>query len=173
MLRQKSRPKKRILNVGCGEDMYGTDRLDMKKTKATTKVCDIGKGLPYQDNTFDEIRAYFILEHLRNVGFFIDECYRILKRGGLLDLQTDNAGYLPFYINYEHNKALDGKGYLRHPNDHHYSLFVFSHLKYFLKDFSKIQFSYVRIKRRVWKNIILHCLPFHLGYSEIRAIAIK
>ncbi len=164
---------KRILNIGCGNDMYGTDRIDMKETKATTKLWNAEEGLPYKDNTFDEIRAYYVVEHLRNVGLFIDECYRVLKKGGSLDLQTDNAGYLIFHTKTEHNKMLDKKGYCKHPEDHHYYLFVPSHLKYFLKDFSKVNLSYSKIRRNIWKSIILNSLPFHFGDEGIRAIAIK
>jgi len=34
----------RILNIGCGNQTYGTERIDIVKTKTTTKVCDVGGG---------------------------------------------------------------------------------------------------------------------------------
>lgn len=164
---------RRILNIGCGEDMYGTDRLDMSKTNATTKVWNLEKGLPYEENTFDEIRAYYVLEHMKNIGIFIEECYRVLKKGGVLDLQTDNAGYIIFHIKTEHNKMMERREYVKHPEDHHYHLFVPSHLKYLLKNFSNVSLSYPKIKRKNWKNIFLSFLPLHMGDEGIRAVAIK
>jgi ubiquinone/menaquinone biosynthesis C-methylase UbiE len=164
---------KRILNVGCGNDLYGTDRIDMSQTKATTQVCNLEQKLPFKDQTFDEIRCYYVLEHLKNIGHFIEECYRVLKKGGILDLQTDNAGYLIFHIKTEHNKMMERKEYIKHPDDHHYHLFVPSHLKYLMKDFSKVTISYPKIKRKSWKNLLLGFLPLHMGDEGIRAIAVK
>lgn len=40
--------RKRILNVGCGGDTYGTDRVDIYPSKTTTTVCDIEKGFTLQ-----------------------------------------------------------------------------------------------------------------------------
>ena len=42
----------RTLNIGCGKDNWGTDRIDLYKTPITTKVInvDISK-LPYKNNT--------------------------------------------------------------------------------------------------------------------------
>ena len=34
---------KRILNLGCGNDMHGTDRVDLFKTPATTAVVNLDK----------------------------------------------------------------------------------------------------------------------------------
>lgn len=48
------------------------------------------RPLPFEDNTFNEIHAYEVLEHLGNQGDFYQffkeftEYYRILKPGGLL-----------------------------------------------------------------------------------------
>jgi len=165
--------EKRILNIGCGDDMYGTDRIDFYKTKATTKICNVEEGLPFEDNTFDKLKADYVLEHLKNIGFFINECHRVLKYGGILDLQTDNAGYIIFHIKTEHNRMMERKEYIKHPDDHHYHLFVPSHLKYLLKDFSKVKISYPKLERKLWKNILLSLLPFHWGDEGLRAIAIK
>ncbi len=78
-----------MLNVGCGQSFEGTDRIDFMKTPATTKIGDIEEGLPYEDNLFDKILCYRVLEHLRDLKSFMEECYRILKKGGEMHLQTD------------------------------------------------------------------------------------
>lgn len=64
----------RVLNVGSGEDDYGTDRIDLFKTINTTKVYDIEKGLPYKDNTFEEVYCRHVLEHMDK---------KKIKRGGV------------------------------------------------------------------------------------------
>lgn len=134
---------RRILNIGCGDSTYGTDRIDLYKTPTTTKVVNVEKGLPYPDNTFDEIYCKSVLEHIKNIGIFVDECYRILKKGGKIWIRTDYAGYLPFHLlkGHEHNKELEvhyknGIGYGHKQNeDAHYHLFVESHLDKLFKRF--------------------------------------
>jgi len=100
---------KRILNLGCGKDTYGTDRIDMFKTPATTKVCDFNKKLPYKDETFDEVYCKSVIEHVKNLDLFEREIYRVLKLGGHLYIRTDFAGYLPMFMfkSHEHNKILE------------------------------------------------------------------
>ena len=64
-----------ILNIGCGNDPFGTHRIDIMKTDATTEVADLEGPWPYPDNMFDSIHGRCILEHIRNLKNFTDECY--------------------------------------------------------------------------------------------------
>jgi predicted SAM-dependent methyltransferase len=115
----------RILNLGCGEDTYGTDRLDFRKTKATTLVHNIESGLPFLDNTFDIVYSKNLLEHLGNVSFHLQECYRVLKSGGIIDITTDNASCIWFYFG-----THTGRYEELHPGgDCHMSIFTKNHLK--------------------------------------------
>ncbi len=166
---------KKILNVGCGNSFEGTDRIDFMKTPATTKICDIEEdGLPYKDNTFDEIICYRILEHIRNMKSLMNECFRVLKKGGKISLQTDNAGYIILYIKSEHNAYIENKAE-HHKDDHHYHLFVPSHLRYLFEraGFHDIKISYVSVQRNPLKKLFLTSLPFNMGKEEIRVEAIK
>ena len=173
--------QKRILNIGCGNSSYGTDRIDLYKTATTTKVVNIEKGLPYSANTFDEIYCKCILEHVKNLGNFIDECYRVLKKGGKIWIRTDYAGYLPFHLlkNYEHNKILEthyegSTGFGHHQNeDAHYHLFVESHLRKLFKKFNNLGFNYFYGGRNFIINFIARLLPKKLGAIHIEMEAYK
>jgi len=173
--------KKRILNIGCGDSDYGTDRIDLYKTTTTTKVVDVEKGLPYSDNVFDEIYCKSVLEHIKNLGLFVDECYRVLKKDGKIWIRTDYAGYLPFHLlkNHEHNKELEvhyknGFGYGHGQNeDAHYHLFVESHLDKLFKKFRNKKFSYFYGGGNLIFKIIAKLLPKRLGAFHIEMEAYK
>lgn len=166
--------EEKILNLGCGNDIYGTDRLDFKETDSTTLVHDLEKPLPFLSNTFDEIRAWRILEHIKNVGNFVDECYRVLKLNGKLDMITDNAGYIIFHVKSEHNAYLNHKEYKKADDDFHRYLFVPSHLKAHFRRFKNINVSYeIRDNKKGWKKWLLKLLPYKLGYEELRLLCKK
>jgi predicted SAM-dependent methyltransferase len=135
---------KRILAVGCGNQFYGTDRLDFIKTEATTLVCDLEKGIPFPDETFDIVFSQSFLEHLTNVGFHLKECYRVLKKDGLIDITTDNSACARFYWK---GMATHGGRYERlHPGDRHFGVFSKNHLKnhFEVAGFRNIQINYVK-----------------------------
>lgn len=58
---------------------------------------DLRKGIPLPDGSVDRIYTSHMLEHIpyKNLVLFIDECFRVLKKGGELSVSVPNAG---FYI---------------------------------------------------------------------------
>lgn len=163
-----------ILNLGCGEDPYGTHRIDFVKTKVTTDICNFDKEkLPYPSNFFDEIKCQNVIEHIKNLDLFTSEIYRVLKKGGKLVLRTDFAGYLPMYIlpTHEHNKLM--KYSYIDSEDHHYHLFVASHLQYLFKNFSSVEINYTLGGRNHLNKFLMRILPFHLGCLHIGLVAVK
>lgn len=75
----------RTLNLGAGYDRWGTDKIDILPLQPDILIFDLNsnKPLPYKDNTFDEIRLHSTITLLTNPQFILDECYRVLKRGGI------------------------------------------------------------------------------------------
>jgi predicted SAM-dependent methyltransferase len=128
----------RTLNLGCGSSTYGTDRVDFKKTSTTTSIWDLELGIPFDDGTFNEVYSRNLLEHLSNVGFHLTECYRVLKKGGVVDITTDNASCWRFYIFGTHT----GRYEKLHPGDRHFSVFTMNHL---FNHFEKAGFRNIHI----------------------------
>lgn len=164
----------RILNLGCGNDMYGTHRIDFYKTDATTEVSDLNQRFPYEDNFFDEIYCKSVLEHIRNLAVFTDECYRVLKSGGKLWLRTDHAGFILIYLSnkHEHNKSLDevyNKKAFGHDQgeDHHYHLFTESHLKHLFNKFKDHTFNYFYGASSELKKWVYVMMPKNTGACHI------
>lgn len=122
--------EKRILNLGCGNEMYGTHRVDIVPTKATTHVFDVENGLPFPDEYFDEVYERNLFEHLKNPQFHLREVYRVLRKGGRLVLITDNASCLRFYLLGTHTGGYMGHRHLfTRTGDKHYAIYTKEHLK--------------------------------------------
>jgi len=76
------RQKKVKLNIGAGgEHLLGFKTIDIDPTTKPDIVCDIEKGLPFKDNSVDEIRCSHTLEHINNIIFVLREFYRVSKNG--------------------------------------------------------------------------------------------
>src|SRR3989344_2739947 len=171
----------RTLNIGCGKDNWGTDRIDLYKTPVTTLVLNVDtEKLPYDDETFSEIRILGALEHFKNLGLVLDEVYRVLKKRGLLFIRTDHAGFMGYYLTkkMEHSeitKRWYKKDYFGHhqEEDHHYHLFVESHLRALLKNYDRINVKYFYMNPTSLKGKLLKLLPKKLGASQIDVMAIK
>jgi len=82
------------LNIGCGKDL--------KKDYVNIDIVDYGGNVihdlnsypfPFEENSFDEIYASHILEHLDNFHKAITELYRISKPGAIIIV------YAPFFLN--------------------------------------------------------------------------
>jgi len=96
------------LALGCGHLDYrskGYKNVDIRKLDHVDYVCDIGKKLPFEDSTIDEILAESVLEHIpmgRSVGIWEDpishvntilvlaEWRRVLKKGSKCIIKVPN-----------------------------------------------------------------------------------
>ena len=184
--KETSRPfhilRKRILNVGCGTDTYGTDFVDMYPGREKVVKCDIEKGLPFKNGTFDEVYSKCIFEHLKNPFNTLVEMKRVAKKGGKVRVITDNGSYWVFALE---NRAHTG-GYENgeHPDDRHYCFFTRNHLiHHFTKAGLEVEevkfveyFSTSWTKKTVCVMIqnILKITPFrNMAYARIEIVGVN
>jgi 2-polyprenyl-3-methyl-5-hydroxy-6-metoxy-1,4-benzoquinol methylase len=88
----------KILDVGCEggtlhklierEEVYGMD-IKIKKYKKRI-VQGNAQNIPFKHNSFHTIIAGELIEHLIDPKKFLEECYRILKKKGIIILSTPN-----------------------------------------------------------------------------------
>lgn len=81
------------LHIGCGYNkLKGYINIDKAPEVEPDQVVDIEKGLPFEDDYFDEIYSYHSLEHIRPFkwDFVLEEIYRVSKNGCILKF------HLPF-----------------------------------------------------------------------------
>ncbi len=81
------------LNLGAGRKcLKDYVNLDIIKYEGIDVVWNLEETpLPFQDETFEEILADNVLEHIENFIPLMEELYRILKKGGVLKI------WVPYY----------------------------------------------------------------------------
>lgn len=93
------------LNIGCGfVHKKGYVNLDIQSKCSPDIVCDIDKGLPFNDNFFEEIVMDHVLEHVKNVFFVLDEIKRVLKKDGVFKCRVPHFSCLSAHY-YQHNRS--------------------------------------------------------------------
>jgi len=77
------------LNLGCGENYKdGWINLDINKNVKVDVYADIEKGLPFENNYFDEVFCKHILEHIHPDRFseVMDELFRVCKGSAIIQI---------------------------------------------------------------------------------------
>jgi len=77
------------LDVGCGlVKKPGYVGVDIIPAPGVDVVCDVEKGLPYRDNSVDEIYTSGFLEHVCKFKFVMEEFWRVLKPHGIIEVKV-------------------------------------------------------------------------------------
>jgi predicted SAM-dependent methyltransferase len=58
--------------------------IDLTPLPGTRVVCDLTQGLPFKNNSVDELICIHVLEHINNLKEIMRELHRVLKIGGTL-----------------------------------------------------------------------------------------
>lgn len=91
--KKSNKPPDRI-NLGCGRrKLEGWCNIDSREEVEPDLVLDVAEGLPFEDNSIKEVRAYDFLEHIPadKAVFVIEEIWRVLESGGRLEHFTPST----------------------------------------------------------------------------------
>lgn len=99
------------LNLGCGRKILkDAINVDVTKYPGVDAVVDLSVyPWPWTDESIDGIYASHVIEHLEDPVRFINECRRILKKGGFLRLNlphsssVTNIGCFGHYRTFSYN----------------------------------------------------------------------
>lgn len=87
-----------LLDLGCGSRKQpGAIGVDIARVPQVDIVADVTRPLPFRSDSVDAIYASHLLEHLDNLGAFMNEVWRICKPGALVQFRFPH-GTTPFGI---------------------------------------------------------------------------
>ena len=94
------------LDIGCGKNKIpGALGLDIDKSSNPEILHDLNiYPYPIKDNEFDKIYAKHVIEHVNDPVLFIQECYRILKTGGTIFIETPHFSSRVAYSETDHKR---------------------------------------------------------------------
>ena len=90
-----------VLGAGKYQRVEGAEHQDQFPFDGIDHVFDLNKDwvidgfAPLPKNTYDRILAIHVVEHLKSLIHFMDNCHDILPEGGTLTIETPNAGVNP------------------------------------------------------------------------------
>lgn len=94
------------VNLGCGHDKReGWVNIDGRADAHPDIVADLEKKLPLKNDSADEILLRHVLEHVRDPLALIDECHRVLKKGGKLEVITPHVSQFQSVGELDHKRA--------------------------------------------------------------------
>jgi len=100
------------LNLGCNQNLLdGWTNVDVYPFDGVDMVMDLEKDWQWEDNSVHYIRAYDIFEHLHDSIHTMNEAWRVLGHGGMLELwvpSTDGRGAFqdPTHVSFWNRNSL-------------------------------------------------------------------
>ena len=107
---------KLILGSGPGyKKQEGQIGIDYIKDFNPDIVRDIRKGLPFDDDKFENVNCEHTLEHIQvneDFIFIMNEIYRVLKPGGILYIEVPHKDATSAYESIEHTRFFTNQSFV-------------------------------------------------------------
>jgi SAM-dependent methyltransferase len=98
-----------VLDVGCGDckQVPWAVGLDYEPYPGVDYVANLEERLPFEDNSFDNIFAVHVLEHIRDLLGLMRELHRVLRPTGVLHVLTPNWRFVNAVADPTHCRFMD------------------------------------------------------------------
>ncbi len=155
------------LNLGCGLDIKSNYiNLDSKNIDGVDVIHDLNKvPLPFSDNSFDEVYAKDILEHIDYIQM-LKELHRILKEDGIIFIQVPHFTSVNNYIDPTHKSKFSIRTFdffteSSHQNRNYYFDFSFKEINHRKITFNKSIFYFFNYAIEPLINMNLKAMNYY------------
>lgn len=109
LLQVNGQPRDRVLDIGCGATKQWSSNIGLDRDcyPAVDVIADLDSGLPFVDESFNQVFAVHVLEHVGDVEKLMYEIHRVLGPAGVLHALVPrwdhvNAIADPTHVRYFH-----------------------------------------------------------------------
>lgn len=110
----------RILDVGCGRNKRpGAIGVDRNPRSRADVLCDLDRfPYPFRDDSFDELHAVHVVEHVADVVKAVEEFHRLVRAGGLIRIVTPHYTDFSSFCDPTHRWHLNSFSFRYFGEDH-------------------------------------------------------
>ena len=149
------------LNLGSGPGKpEGFLNLDISEEFSPDIICDLEHGLPFSDNSVDEIMASHTIEHLSDTIFIMNEIWRVCKDNAIVNIVVPHQASKMAFADPTHKKVFNEESfkYFCYNGDHywiHKSYGIYCNFEMVSQKISRHErYGYVKVKLRAIKTPI-------------------
>ncbi len=116
----------KILSIGSGktETRPNVTKLDISPDTGADVIWDLNHyPYPFEQGVFAEIECLDVIEHVENIPKVMQECHRILQKGGLMKITTPHYSSPNSYIDPTHRYHLSLFSFDCFSDQHKYSYY--------------------------------------------------
>ncbi|CAO0820852.1 hypothetical protein DFAR_1970004 [Desulfarculales bacterium] len=82
----------RILDLGCRRSkLPGAVGLDLSHHPEADLLADFAVGSPFRDDSLDQARLMYVMEHVHDLAALLGEVHRVLRPGGGSCISSSSA----------------------------------------------------------------------------------
>jgi SAM-dependent methyltransferase len=118
------------LNIGCGrKPLAGAVNLDASDEVGADVVHDLNcTPWPFSANTFDDVHAYDVLEHLHDVIRSLEEIHRVCRGGAIVHVTVPHFSSANAFTDITHRHWFGYRSF--DPFDGNHDLAFYSHVRF-------------------------------------------
>lgn len=100
------RPDELVLDLGCGLDKVpGAIGMDRASLPTVDVIYDLERTpYPFQDNSFQELHMYHVLEHVNEPVQVLDEVWRISRPGAIVNIRVPHSSSFYAWVDPTHKR---------------------------------------------------------------------
>jgi len=100
------------LNLGSGNDYrQGYVNIDISPEYNPDMVCDLSKGIPFDDNSVSYVYAHHFLEHIEDIIFMMNEIWRVCCADAQVEIEVPHQSSLMAFADPTHKRIFNEESF--------------------------------------------------------------